>query len=256
MLKKISLCLALTASISVPVMSQQTAIYTNDFADYNRAMVLFENNQYKAAQTLFQKVEQEVSSLELKADCAYYIAICAVRLNQSNADALMEDFVNEHPTSTKRNSAYINVANYYFNNGDYNRARQWYEKVDTAGLSRAEQQEFNFNNGYAYFKAGRKEEAKTYFNRVRDSKEYGSQAKYYLGFIAYEGDNYQEANDMFEEVKGDGRLDKSLSYFQSDMNFKLGKFEKAIELGKAQLDRSNRLEKSELNKIIGESYFA
>ena len=113
MLKKISLCLALTASISVPVMSQQTAIYTNDFADYNRAMVLFENNQYKAAQTLFQKVEQEVSSLELKADCAYYVAICAVRLNQSNADALMEDFVNEHPTSTKRNSAYINVANYY-----------------------------------------------------------------------------------------------------------------------------------------------
>ena len=247
--------MALTASISVPVMSQQTAIYTNDFADYNRAMVLFENNQYKAAQTLFQKVEQEVSSLELKADCAYYVAICAVRLNQSNADALMEDFVNEHPTSTKRNSAYINVANYYFNNGDYNRARQWYEKVDTAGLSRAEQQEFNFNNGYAYFKAGRKEEAKTYFNRVRDSKEYGSQAKYYLGFIAYEGDNYQEANDMFEEVKGDGRLDKSLSYFQSDMNFKLGKFEKAIELGKAQLDRSNRQEKSELNKIIGESYF-
>jgi TolA-binding protein len=255
MLKKISLCLALTASISVPVMSQQTAIYTNDFADYNRAMVLFENNQYKAAQTLFQKVEQEVSSLELKADCAYYVAICAVRLNQSNADALMEDFVNEHPTSTKRNSAYINVANYYFNNGDYNRARQWYEKVDTAGLSRAEQQEFNFNNGYAYFKAGRKKEAKTYFNRVRDSKEYGSQAKYYLGFIAYEGDDYQEANDMFEEVKGDGRLDKSLSYFQSDMNFKLGKFEKAIELGKAQLDRSNRQEKSELNKIIGESYF-
>ncbi|MGO1585296.1 MAG: tetratricopeptide repeat protein, partial [Mesonia sp.] len=255
MLKKISLCLALTASVSVSVFSQQTAIYTNDFADYNRAMVLFENNQYQAAQTLFQKVEEEVSGQELKADCAYYIAICAVRLNQTNADSLMEDFVSEHPTSTKRNSAYINVANYYFNNGDYNRARLWYEKVDTSSLSRAEQQEFDFNNGYAYFKAGRKDEAKTYFNRVRDSKEYGSQAKYYLGFIAYEGDDYQEANDMFEEVKGDGRLDKSLSYFQSDMNFKLGKFEKAITLGKAQLDRSNRMERSQLNKIIGESYF-
>ncbi|MGO2356823.1 MAG: tetratricopeptide repeat protein [Mesonia sp.] len=255
MLKKISVCLALTASVSVPVFSQQTAIYTNDFAEYNRARVLFENNQYQAAQTLFQKVEEDVSGQELKADCTYYIAICAVRLNQSNADSLMEDFVSEHPTSTKRNSAYINVAHYYFNNGDYNRARIWYEKVDTSSLSRAEQQEFDFNNGYAYFKAGRKDEAKTYFNRVRDSKEYGSQAKYYLGFIAYEGDDYQEANDMFEELKGDGRLDKSLSYFQSDMNFKLGKFEKAITLGKAQLDRSNRMERSQLNKIIGESYF-
>jgi TolA-binding protein len=39
------------------------------------------------------------------------------------------------------------------------------------------------------------------------------------------------------------------------MNFKLGKFEEAIELAKSQLTKSDRQEVSELNKIIGESYF-
>ncbi|MFT6995666.1 MAG: TolA-binding protein [Maribacter sp.] len=50
-------------------------------------------------------------------------------------------------------------------------------------------------------------------------------------------------------------LEKKLSYYQADMNFKLGKFEEAIALAKKQLPKSDRKEVSELNKIIGESYF-
>ena len=235
--------------------SQQSAVYTNDFADYNKALDLYNNHQYKAAQTLFKEVKSNAKTTSLESDCAYYVANCAVRLNQSNADELMEDFVQNYPSSTKRNSAYINVANYYFENGQYNYARKWFDEVDESSLSKSELQEFYFNNGYAYFKAGRKGEAKKYLNRVRDSKEYGSQAKYYLGFMAYEGDDYEEANAMFDQVKDENRYNRNLSYFQADMNFKLGKFQEAINLGKEQLEHSNALERSELNKIIGESYF-
>ena len=39
------------------------------------------------------------------------------------------------------------------------------------------------------------------------------------------------------------------------MNFKLGKFQKAIDLGKQEYEQSSPKEKSELSKIIGESYF-
>ncbi|MEO2058874.1 MAG: tetratricopeptide repeat protein, partial [Mesonia sp.] len=235
--------------------SQQSAVYTNDFADYNKALDLYNNHQYKAAQTLFKEVKSNAKTTSLESDCAYYVANCAVRLNQSNADELMEDFVQNYPSSTKRNSAYINVANYYFENGQYNYSRKWFDEVDESSLSKSELQEFYFNNGYAYFKAGRKGEAKKYLNRVRDSKEYGSQAKYYLGFMAYEGDDYEEANEMFDQVKDENRYNRNLSYFQADMNFKLGKFQEAINLGKEQLENSNALERSELNKIIGESYF-
>lgn len=44
----------------------------------------------------------------------YYIANSAIRLNKIGADKLMEDFVADYPTSTKRNTAYIDVADYYF----------------------------------------------------------------------------------------------------------------------------------------------
>ncbi|MCW9037500.1 tetratricopeptide repeat protein [Altibacter sp.] len=235
--------------------AQQTAVFTNELVDFNKAVELYNNNQFLAAQSLFSKVKAAAQDETIEGDCAYYIANCAVRLNQQDADALMEEFVEEYPTSIKRNDAYINVANYYFENGKYSYARKWYDKVDEAGVPRSERDKFYFNNGYAYFQNKRYSEAKKYFNRVSTSEKYGAQAKYYLGFIAYEGDDYEEANELFEEVKDEERYAEGLSYYQADMNFKLGKFQKAIDMGKEQYDNSNPQEKSELSKIIGESYF-
>lgn len=241
--------------LSVSVFSQQSAIHTNELVDYNRALDLYKNRQYLASQRLFKEVREQVKDEKIKADAAYYIANAAIRLKQKGADQLMEDFVERYPTSTKRNSAFFDVANYYFENGNYSLARKWYDMVNQNNLSRKELQQFYFNNGYAYFKAKQYDEAKNYLNRVRDSKEYGSQAVYYLGFMAYEGDNYAEANELFQEVEDDSRYQEDMSYFQSDMNFKSGNFQEAIDSALEQLPRANRLERSELNKIIGESYF-
>ncbi|MRT18027.1 tetratricopeptide repeat protein [Vitellibacter sp. q18] len=249
------LLLSLFLIHSFSSISQQTAVFTNDLAEFQQALELYNNGQFLAAQSLFDKIKNQSPDETVQSDCAYYIANAAVRLNQQNADQLMEAFVANYPTSLKRNSAYIDVANYYFENGKYAYAQKWYEKVDPFSLSRSERERFNFNNGYVQFKAKRFEEAKNYFNQVSNSQQYGSQAKYYLGFIAYEGDDYEEANKNFEEVKGEERYSEDLSYYQADMNFKLGNFEKAIAMGKEQFDRSNPQEKSQLSKIIGESYF-
>jgi len=240
---------------SYSIHSQQTAIFTNDLETFNKAIELYDNEQFLAAQSLFDRVQRQVQDETIKGDCAYYIANCAVRLNQQNADELMETFVVDYPTSIKRNDAYINVANFYFENGRFSYARKWYDKVDESSLSRGEREKFNFNNGYAYFRNKRYNEAKKYFNRVSDSQKYGAQAKYYLGFIAYEGDEYEEANELFESVKDEERYAEGLSYYQADMNFKLGKFQEAIDMGLEQYENSSPMERSELSKIIGESYF-
>src|SRR5690606_29299619 len=184
MIKKF-LVFSLFLFLSFSSFSQQTAAFTNDFAEFNQALELYNNGQFLAAQSLFDKIKNSSDDETVQSDCAYYIANAAVRLNQQNADQLMEEFVEEYPTSLKRNSAFIDVANFYFENGKYSHAQKWYEKVDTGNLSRSEQEQFNFNNGYAYFKAKRYDEAKNYFNKVSTSQKYGSQAKYYLGFIAY-----------------------------------------------------------------------
>ncbi|KIC00154.1 tetratricopeptide repeat protein [Flavobacterium sp. KMS] len=241
--------------LSIKVSAQKSAIYTYDLKDFDKALSLYNDKQYTSAQIIFEKVKEKETREEVKADCAYYIANCAIRTNQPNADELMERFVEDYPISTKQNQAYIEVAHYFFDQANYPKALQWFDRVDENYMSKSDLDKFNFQKGYSYFNSKKKKEATIYFNKVVNSPEYGSQAKYYLGFMAYEGDDYKEATKYFDEVSGEEKYKEKLSYYQADMNFKLGNFQKAIDLGQKAMPKSNEIEKSELNKIIGESYF-
>ena len=255
MLKRITVFIPIFLGMLWMGSAQETKIYTHEQKDYQDALALYNNEQYQAAQTIFEKVKLSTKDYETEANSAYFAANAAVRLNQLGADRLMEDFVEKYPTSTKRNSAYSDVADYYFETGKYPYALKWYNKVDQSAMSRKEMDKFNFNFGYSLFSSGKGKEAERYLNKVVNSPVYGSQAKYYLGYIAYQQDDYEGANERFDQITDTELLDEKLSYYQADMNFKLGKFEEAIALAKKQLPKSDRKEVSELNKIIGESYF-
>ena len=239
-------------SISI---AQESKIYTHEDKDFQEALELYNNEQFQAAQTIFNKVKLATKDEEVAANSAYYAANAAVRLNQIGADRLMEDFVETYPTSTKRNSAFADVAEYYFETGKYPYALKWYNKVDQSALSRGEMDKFNFNYGYSLFSSRKEKDAEKYLEKVVNSPIYGSQAKYYLGYISYQQDDYEKANERFDQITDQDVLEEKLSYYQADMNFKLGNFEESIALAKKQLVKADRKEVSELNKIIGESYF-
>ncbi|MCO5725917.1 tetratricopeptide repeat protein [Robiginitalea marina] len=234
---------------------QESLIYTHPGREFQQALDLYHNRQYQAAQNLFQQFLDQSSDAETRADAAYYIANAAVRLNQLGADHLMEAFVENHPESPRRNTAYLDVGNYYFDQGRYPQALKWFQKADPGTLDRKEREAFDFRMGYALYSSGRPGDAEPYLKRVANSGQYGSQAKYYLGYIAYEQDDYKQANERFDQIADQEVLREKLSYYQADMNFKLGNFEQAIEQAKKQLPKADRSEASELNKIIGESYF-
>ncbi|MDA9057053.1 tetratricopeptide repeat protein [Flavobacteriaceae bacterium] len=235
--------------------AQQSAVYTNEAVNFQSALALYNTQQYQSAQLLFKAVESTASDTFLKSNAAYYNANCAVRLNQPNAELLVESFVEHYPSSTKRNSAYFEVANYYFENAKYSYARKWFEKVDRASISKSNKEPFYFKYGYSLYATKNYKAAKSYLKKVETSETYGSQAKYYIGFMAYEGDDYDQATEYFKQVEQTEAYKNNLSYYQADLNFKLGKFTKAIELATAQLEKSSSKEVSELSKIIGESYF-
>ncbi len=255
MIKFLKLFLFLLWVCPIMTIAQQSAIYTHDLKEYDKAVALYKDKQYQSAQILFENVKSHQPNQEIQADCAYYIANCAIRLNQIGADDLIERFVEDYPTSTKQNQAYIEVAHYYFDQGSYAKSLEWFDKVKETSMSLEDQEKYNFQKGYSYFIAKNTKEASKYFNKVINSKTFGSQAKYYLGYMSYESDDYQNASQYFDQVQDKDKYKEKMGYFQADMNFKLGNFQKAIDLGLEQLPKSNAVEKSELSKIIGESYF-
>lgn len=243
--------LLLTSIIS----AQKTAIYSNNLVDYNQALVLFKNKQFQSAQLLFEKIKNTTTDNDLLSDCAYYVSNCALQLDQANAVFLIENFIKDFPTSPKLNQAYIDIALIKFNQGNYDQALVWLDKADELNWSKEELEKYNFHKGYCFFATKNFKNATVFFSKVINSSVYGNQAKYYLGFMAYEVDDFKEANNQFNQVVNDDKYKEKLSYFQADMSFKSGEFRKAIELGTVAMPKSSLIEKSELNKIIGESYF-
>jgi hypothetical protein len=92
------------------VSAQKSEIYANDLEAFNKAILLYNNKQYLSAKIIFEKVKLEKHSKEVQSDCAFYSSVCAIKLNQSNADLLMENFISENPTSAKLNIAYLEIA--------------------------------------------------------------------------------------------------------------------------------------------------
>ncbi|MGV8947361.1 MAG: tetratricopeptide repeat protein [Lutibacter sp.] len=241
---------------TLSISAQQTSIYTNSLVAYDHAIELYKNKAYLAAQEKFMDIKPQFdNSEELKANCDYYIANCAIRLEQPNSDELMELFVEKYPTSTKHNSASMDIADYYYKVGQYGFAAKWYAKVNTTSLTLRQEETYNFNYAYSLFATKNYSKSKQYFLNLLDSPEYGERAKYYYGYIAYNQDDYETANTYLGEVADNSSFKTNVSYYLADMNFKLGKFDKAIEHGLPLLPKSKGIEHSEISKIVGESYF-
>ena len=179
--------------------AQKSDIYTNDLQEYNHAVDLYNNRDFVASKYLFNKLKSEFDqSSEHKANCEYYEAFCAIRLKDKKGDQMMRDFVERNPTSTKQNTAFIEVGDYYFKNANYSYALKWYNRVETRNLSISQEEDFNFKYAYGLFAVRSYKRAKEYFQKLLTSQEYGSQAKYYYGFIAYQNDDYEKCRPLFE----------------------------------------------------------
>ena len=236
--------------------SQQSIIDTNIFTKYNDAIKLYNNKAYAAAQTSFITINKTADKgSNLKADAAYYDAMCAVRLNQPEADKKVLSFIEENPNSSKKNKALFTVASYYFANKKAAYALKWYQKIDTDALSKENQKEVNFKMGYAYIATKNLPLAKEKFLPLINDAKYGNDSRYYYGYIAYKLEDYGIAESTLKEIADNETYRVEISYYLLDISFQAGKFERCITVGKKLIKTFDRKDRSEISKIIGESYF-
>lgn len=240
---------------AMSVKAQQSHVYTQENKDFYEAVSLYNEQQYAVAQILFDRVKIKNANDEIQAESAYYSANCAIRLGQAGAEQKISQFIYDYPTSSKQSQAYIDISNFYFSQGNFAESLKYAEKINEVILSPEQKDRFNFQKGYGYFARKNYAKAGNYLQKVDLQGSYGNQAKYYLGYISYANNNYEDANEYFSEVESVDKYQERMGYYKADMFFKSGNFEKAIEEGQSQLSKSNEVEKSELSKIIGESYF-
>ena len=147
--------LVLICSSTNFISAQQTEMNANQYTAYNHAVELYNNKAYAAAQKTFKEVALETTEASnLKSDSEYYTAMCAIKLNQTEADKMVLNFVENNPNSNKKEKAFLNVGNYYFSNKKAAYALKWYSKVNRNVLSTENKKELDFKMGYAMLSTG------------------------------------------------------------------------------------------------------
>lgn len=241
---------------SVVVLGQQSDIDVNIFNDYNHAVKLFNSKAYAAAQKNFVEVSKKLkNNTNLRSEADYYDAMCAIRLNQTDADKKVLAFVDKYPNSTKKDKAFFLVGNYYFANKRASHALKWFSKVNQEGLSLDNKKELDFKMGYALLTTQNLKRARGRFLKLINDPKYGNDSRYYYGYIAYKQEDYEEAETTLSELADQEAYKSEVTYYLLDISFKAGKFEKCIEVGLKLLEKAKPKERSEIAKIVGESYF-
>ena len=254
-LNKIALLTLFFLSIQI-VSAQKSEIEANDFTTYNHAVKLYNNKAYAAAQKSFREVAQKTTpNANLKSDSEYFDAMCAIKLNQTAADKLVLNFVENNPNSNKKEKAFLNVGNYYFSNKKAAYALKWYAKVNRSVLSTDNKKELDFKMGYAMLSTGNLKLARKKFLPLINDARYGNDSRYYYGFIAYKQADYDTAETHLTEIAKQASYKSEATYYLLDISFKDGRFEKCIEIGKKLLVDKKQKNPSDISKIVGESYF-
>lgn len=261
MIRKVALLMVMYL-ISGNVFAQQTTIYTEANLAYKQGEAFFDQGLFGKAKGEFEKAinlllpvnEAEADLLRIKAELNY--AKCAVQLELPEGEKLILDFIRKYSPDPIANQALIDIANYYYNANDYDRAIEYFMKVPTNGMTREQKSEVKFRMGYAYFVKKDFSKAKINFKEISNlENSYFYPTNYYLGLTYFFEGNYGEASKCFRLVEKSDKYKSFIPYYLSQIFFAEARYDELIAYAVPRLKDTKVRNNREIQQLVGQSYF-
>ncbi|MEM8584024.1 MAG: tetratricopeptide repeat protein [Bacteroidota bacterium] len=244
-----------------------TAQYTTRFTEADRLFKLAEGhkaqnllpmaqNEYEQVLELLRPVHQPEAEL-LRIQSELGIATIAVQLGKPDGEKLILDFVRRYQPDPIANAALLEIANYYFNQNDLEKAEDFYKRIPTSSLSREERAEVNFRLGYTNFVQQKFRDAKRYFSTSKDvDSDYYFPTNYYLGMIEFFEGSYEQAIRQFRLVERSPLYRDYIPYYLTQIYFAQGRYQELISYAEPLLSNGSRVRNArEINGLVGQAYF-
>lgn len=237
--------------------AQTTLYYTDGDATFREAKDHYDKEKYNTAQKLFQEAfENYDENSELKSISQFYIAQCAVKLFNADAEFLTNEFIKKNPSSPNVNQAYFSLGGYFYALKKWRDCIETYKKVDVHSLTAPQEAELHFKNGYSYFMKKEYVEAKIAFYEIKDKDtKYTAPAKYYYGHIHYQEENYQTALNEFLKLTSDDTFGPIAPYYIVQIYYMQKKYRDISEFTPGIINTVTEKRLAEVARITGEAFF-
>lgn len=237
--------------------SQQTAFFGDVSEAVQIGRELYHQKKYNAAFRQFEKVQGMVDdNSELYSEAYYFKAVSALKAGHNSGYRMLEKFIGDYPDSPYMNNALVNLGDYQFERKQYAAVLRTYTEVDRSSLSGDELVKLKYQNGYASLMTENTDQALIEFTEIKDRNNlYSRPATYYWAHIMYLQENYQSALDGFRQLETDPAYSRVIPLYVSHIYYKQQRYNDVVNYTVSIIDEVEEEHKSELSKIVGDSYF-
>ncbi len=241
----------------LPLLGQATYTYQEDHKLFRDGLELLDRKLYAAAQHSFKSFMKIGTDTEQRIEAQYYMAFCALHLSEPDADTQLEIFLAAYPYHPKALDAYYQWGEVYFEEGEYIKAIEFYEKVPERRLTAARQDDRNYKLGVAHFERRRYNQAEMYFNKLKNGTgKYAYSASYYAGFIAYQEGRYNLALADLQKASESEEFASKTPILIADIYYKEKKYTELIAYTAPILQRREQVVQIEMLYLLtADAYF-
>ena len=259
------LILSLALMLQVSAVTAQGASRQDDAAPttpegmYSDAEDLFRKEKYAVAQQLFDRYVRQAEwdgDAMKRMDAEYFAAVCSERLRNGDAEYRLSEFMRKYPESGRINMARFSLGNVFFDRGSYADALRQYLEVEPGEVEFNHRSEYEYKTGFCYFQQGKKDEAKKYFEKLREGKSYYKKAAtYYYADILFSARQYESADREFKKIENDKAFKKMVPVYRFFIQYHLGHEDEVLRMAPELLEDKNLVLRDEVERIVGDVYF-
>lgn len=248
-----SLLLLLQGSLS----GQSSLLWPLPGEEYQRALDLYQAEQYGNAQHLFDQLrEQSALGREQQLLAQYYGAHCAIALYQGDAQQRMEAFAERYSTHPLRHQLFLAYAQGQFSLKRYRPAAEYYARVESASLSAEDLAEYQFKYAYALLQVERAEEALPLFFRLKNgSSAYAASSRYYYAHLLYLDSNYAAALSNFLPLQEDPIFGPLVPYYLAHIYYALEDYDQLVAVGEELVATATESRAPEIAKLLADAFY-
>lgn len=235
--------------------AQNTLYYTENEGLYREALELMDKSSFTAAREMFERYIASEGTKANLIEAKYYQSICALTLHHEDGEKLIENFITNNETHPKAVLAYFELGNYYFQQKNYSKAIEYYEKVNQTLITESERQETRYKLGYSYFTKRNFENALDNFNLLkRGEGVYGYASAYYAGYIEYENGEYDKAINDLERARKSESYAAVVPGILANLYYKQGRYDDLIAYSEGILKGKRRVNARDFYLLTADAY--
>lgn len=241
--------------------SQNTLSYTQNESEYNEGIEKFQKKAYVAARKHFQNYV-ELAQKDITpnyytiANAKYYAAVAGLYTNALDADIEVERFVTDYAEHPKAKLIYSELANNYFENGEYEKAIEYFGKAIAYRQGSAELYNDRYKLGVAYYKLKDFKNALIEFDYVKNTNATNSlDAAYYAAVINFSKENYEEAVVDLKKIENVNPYKVEVPNWLAQIYYKQKKYNELVAYAEPVIANPNGRKIDEVALLLAEVYF-